>query len=218
MNKKSNHRLIDKVRKEGRSVILIASGNRGKVVEVKEILGFSGVEFLDLNQVSFSGRIEEIGLTFEENALIKGEAIYREYHIPVLADDSGLVVPSLKGLPGIYSARFAGEGAGDDENIRLLLHRMEGYSEELREAWFYCAAVFYYTFGRHFIASGTVYGRITEEPLGEQGFGYDPVFYLPEYGKTMAQLPPMVKNRISHRAKAFGSLRDLIAGYLQAGK
>ncbi|MGQ9615295.1 MAG: RdgB/HAM1 family non-canonical purine NTP pyrophosphatase [Spirochaetota bacterium] len=203
--------------KEGRSTILIASRNRGKVVELKEILGFPEVEFLDLNQVSFSGRIKEVGLTFEENALIKGEAIYREYHIPVLADDSGLVVPSLRGLPGIYSARFAGEGAGDDENIKLLLYKMKGYTDELREAWFYCAAVFYYAPERYFLATGTVYGKITEEPSGDRGFGYDPVFYLPEYEKTMAQLQHEEKNRISHRARALGKLRELIVKNLHLG-
>jgi len=204
--------------KEGKGIILIASGNRGKVREIKEILGFPEVKLLDLNQISFRGKIEESGLTFEENALIKGEAIYREYRIPVLAEDSGLVVPSLHGLPGIYSARFAGEGAGDDQNIRLLLSKMEGYPDELREAWFYCAVVFYYDPGRYFIASGTVYGRIAREPMGDQGFGYDPVFYLPEYGKTMAQLSPQIKNRISHRAKALSSIKDLIREHLKGSK
>jgi XTP/dITP diphosphohydrolase len=190
--------------------IVIASKNSGKISEIRGILTLEDIEFHDLGTLGFEERIEERGRTFRENALIKAEAVFRRYGIPVVADDSGLSVAALGGKPGVLSARFAGPEATDRANNDLLLELLRGVPEEARNAFFFCAAVFFHGRGRYLYAEARVDGLIAMEPAGENGFGYDPLFFLPPFGKTMAQLPPEVKNAVSHRSKAFRELGGLI--------
>ncbi len=195
--------------------IIIASKNKGKISEIKKILSLKEVELLDLSELSFSSSIEESGITFRENALIKAETVFSLYKIPVIADDSGLSVWCLGGKPGVFSARFAGPDASDEGNNRLLLEKLQGIPDEERTAWFCCAAIFYHSTGKYFVSEGKVDGEITQSPVGKNGFGYDPIFFIPEYGKTMAQLSAHEKNRISHRALAFRGLKKYIEEYLR---
>jgi len=187
------------------------------VREIRDILDSlsKGIEILDLTQLPFTGIIEENGKTFEENALIKAKAVYDEFKLPVVADDSGLCVEALDGRPGVFSARFAGPEATDEENNLLLIEKLRNVREAGRKAWFSCVAVFYYADNRYFICEGRVYGVITDRPGGSGGFGYDPLFYLSSLGRTMAQLTPAEKNGISHRGMAFGALKEYIEGYFR---
>ncbi len=195
--------------------MVIASKNIGKVREIRSILGSAcfGMEVLDLNRLPFAGIVEETGSTFEENALIKAKAVYNEFKLPVVADDSGLCVEALDGGPGVFSARFAGPEATDEENNRLLIEKLQNIRDAARKAWFSCVAVFYYADNRYFSCEGRVYGIIADRPRGKGGFGYDPLFYLPLLGKTMAQLTSVEKNSISHRGTAFRALKEYIEGY-----
>ncbi len=155
---------------------------------------------------------EETGLSFIENAILKARHASSLANKPALADDSGLVVPSLNGEPGIYSARYAGRKANDEDNIQQLLSKMADLSQEQRQAYFFCAIALM----QHakdptpIIATGIFHGIISVKPSGTNGFGYDPVFYLNEYQCTAAELPAKIKNRISHRAKALNQLRALL--------
>jgi XTP/dITP diphosphohydrolase len=193
--------------------IVIASKNIGKISEIRNILMLENVEFLDLRALDFEENIEESGRTFRENALIKAEAVFGRYGIPVVADDSGLSVGALGGRPGVMSARFSGLRATDKTNNELLLEMLRGVPHKARRASFFCAAVFYHCRGEYLYAEGRVDGFIAMEPAGRNGFGYDPLFYLPDFGKTMAQLPREVKNTISHRSKAFRELGALIRAH-----
>jgi XTP/dITP diphosphohydrolase len=194
--------------------LIIASRNMGKIEEIKRILGMSEIEYHDLESLGFKEPIEESGTSFGENALIKARIIFNKYRIPVVSDDSGLTVPYLRGSPGVYSARFAGPDATDDENNSLLLQMLEGVPPGLRIAQFQCAACLYYDTEKFVIEEGSIGGFITFEPAGENGFGYDPLFYLPEYKKTIAQLEDEEKNAVSHRAQSFKKLKPHIQGYL----
>jgi XTP/dITP diphosphohydrolase len=182
----------------------------GKIDEIKKILGMSEIEYLDLDSLGFEEPIEESGASFSENAIIKARIIFNKYRISVVSDDSGLSVPYLRGSPGIYSSRFAGPDATDDENNSLLLQMLEGVPPGLRIAQFQCAACFYYDMERFVVEEGNLGGFITFEPAGENGFGYDPLFYLPEYKKTIAQLKGEEKNAVSHRAQSFTKLKPHI--------
>jgi XTP/dITP diphosphohydrolase len=195
--------------------IIIASKNTAKIAEIKSILLLNDIELLGLDELLFDGTIEESGSTFEENALIKAEAVYKMFRLPVIADDSGLVVPLLGGQPGVFSARFSGLRATDEQNNDLLLRKLQGIEEKGRKAWFSCVALFYYAQEEYKVAEGKVHGYIASSPAGSNGFGYDPLFFLPEYGKTMAQLPGKEKNRISHRGKAFRGLRIHITTFFK---
>lgn len=190
--------------------IVIASKNRGKISEIRDIMKIENVEFLDLETLGFDERIEETGLTFRENAVIKAEAVFQRYGVPAVADDSGLSVAVLGGKPGVMSARFSGPRATDRANNELLLRMLRGVPREERGASFICAAVFHRGRGEYLYAEGKVDGFIAMEPAGKNGFGYDPLFFLPDFGKTMAQLEPEVKNAISHRSKAFRELAALV--------
>jgi len=189
--------------------------NSGKVREIRAIIGSvrPEMEILDLTELPYAEKIDETGNSFKENALIKAKAVYTEFKLPVVADDSGLCVEALDGLPGVLSARFAGPNATDEENNRLLIEKLKNVREEERKAWFSCAAVFYYAENRYIHCEGRVWGVIAEQPRGSDGFGYDPLFYLPSFGKTMAQLKSSEKNRISHRGKAFRALKKHIEEY-----
>ena len=185
--------------------LLIASNNQKKLKEIKDILSdfFTPVS---LAEKGFVSEPEETGTTFEENALIKAKAAAEISGMPALADDSGLAVDALDGAPGVYSARYAGENTNDEKNNRLLLKNMEGKTD--RNAKFVSSVVLILPSGKILTANGECRGQILEEGRGQNGFGYDPLFFLPEFGKTMAELSPEEKNRISHRGNALKNLRE----------
>lgn len=189
--------------------IVLASNNPGKVREIGQILADLALEVLPQSAFNIE-EIEETGLSFVENAILKARHAAAESGLPAIADDSGLEVDVLKGAPGIYSARYAGSGASDSQNLQKLLAELEKVPEAERTARFQCLMVFM----RHsedptpLICQGTWEGRITFEPRGESGFGYDPVFFVPSHNCTSAELAPEVKNQLSHRGQA---LRLLVA-------
>jgi XTP/dITP diphosphohydrolase len=188
--------------------IIFASKNEGKVKEVRYILNGINSEILSLNDVGFTDEIHESEDTFEGNAKIKAKIIYDRYKLPTIADDSGIVAMQLGNEPGVYSARYAGENATDEDNNRKLLDRLKSFPEP-HKGKFVCAAVYY--FGADFIvAMGEIVGTIIKEPRGTNGFGYDPLFLPDGYDKTTAELPPEIKNKISHRYKAFNQLKNYL--------
>jgi len=185
--------------------IIFASKNEGKVKEVRHILNGVKAEIISLNDVGFTDEIQETADTFEDNAKIKAEIIYNTFKLPTIADDSGIVAMQLGNEPGVYSARYAGENATDEANNNKLLERLKSFPEP-HKGKFICAAVYY--FGADFIvAMGEIVGRIIKEPRGTNGFGYDPLFLPDGYNKTTAELPQEIKNKISHRFKAFDQLK-----------
>jgi XTP/dITP diphosphohydrolase len=191
----------------GLKKILFASRNRGKIKEIQALLAEHGVTLQSLDDYPDLPVISEDGNSFLENALKKARTIAELTGETVLADDSGLEVAALDGAPGIYSARYAGDSADDEKNILKLLSDLEGIPPAEREAAFRCILVLCQPDGRYHAFDGRWEGRIAEAPAGKGGFGYDPVFYLPEQGVTVAELPAGRKNRISHRAKAAEKLR-----------
>jgi XTP/dITP diphosphohydrolase len=188
--------------------IIFASKNEGKVKEVRHILNGIKAEILSLNDVGYIDEIHETEATFEGNAKIKAETIYNTFKLPTIADDSGIVAMQLGNEPGVYSARYSGENATDEDNNRKLLDRLKSYPEP-HKGKFICAAVYY--FGADFIvAMGEIAGSIIKEPRGTNGFGYDPLFLPDGYDKTTAELPPEIKNKISHRFRAFNQLKKYL--------
>ncbi len=185
--------------------IIFASGNEGKVDEVRKILSELNIQIVSLHDVDFMGEIEENGDSFEENAKIKAIEIYNNYKLPTIADDSGLVVEQLNGEPGIYSARYAGIDSDDEANNIMLLENLNSMPEPHR-AKFVCSAV-YYSGKEIYITFGEVYGKIISKARGTNGFGYDPLFVPDGYSKTMAELDSGTKNSISHRFKAFDQIK-----------
>lgn len=181
--------------------IAVASGNKGKIKEICEI--FTGVEIISMHDLGFDGDIEETGKSFKENAKIKAKFIAEKYKIPALADDSGLCVNSLYGAPGIYSARFSGEG--DEGNRKLLLKRLHGITD--RKAYFESAVCLYFPDGRTYFGEGKTYGRILQEEIGENGFGYDCLFYSDDLKKSFGLATAEEKNSVSHRYRALCDLR-----------
>lgn len=190
--------------------LILATGNKGKITELEAIL--APIHCISQTSLGIDS-VEETGLSFVENALLKARHASRIANKPALADDSGLVVAALQGQPGIYSARFAGSHATDAENIALLLKKLENTPEQERQGYFYCAIalVQHAEDPTPIIACGRLSGLITNHSMGEHGFGYDPVFYLPSHQCTAAQLPANIKNTISHRAKALENLRQQLA-------
>lgn len=194
--------------------IVIAIRNQGKRREIERLLDPLGYEIRDLSQFQDIGDIVEDGSTFEENALKKALAVQK--HIGdalVLADDSGLCVDALDGQPGVYSARYAGETATDEENNRKLLEAMQGIPFEQRGGRFVCVLVLSAPDREPVIVRGECGGFITTEAMGTKGFGYDPLFYLEEFGCTMAELSLEHKNQVSHRAIALGKLKDMLESF-----
>jgi len=194
--------------------ILAATTNPGKIREITEILAGLEVAILTPKETNVVLDVEEDGSSFAENAAIKARAWCAASGLPALADDSGLCVDALGGRPGVRSARFAGQGASDEDNYLLLLESMSG--EKDRRARFVCAVALAFPGGDIVFAEGSYEGRILEEPVGEGGFGYDPVFFDPASGKSFAQLSPQEKNERSHRKKALVELKRklLQSGYL----
>ena len=188
--------------------IIFASKNEGKVKEVRHILNGINAKIISLNDVGFKDEIAETEDTFEGNARIKAEAIYNKFKLPTIADDSGIIAIQLGNEPGVYSARYAGENASDEENNKKLLEKLRTFPEPHRGK-FICAAVYF--FGDDFITTrGEVEGIIIREARGTNGFGYDPLFLPDDFDKTTAELPSEIKNKISHRFKAFNQLKKYL--------
>ncbi|MFO7593498.1 MAG: XTP/dITP diphosphatase [Pseudomonadota bacterium] len=192
--------------------VVLASGNKGKVREINQILAGLDIEVVPQSDFDVP-EAEETGLTFVENAILKARNAARHTGLPAIADDSGLEVDTLRGAPGIYSARYAGVGAGDEQNLTKLLNTLEGVAEAERSARFQCLMVYM----EHdldptpIICQGTWEGVITQAPAGENGFGYDPVFHVPSHGCTAAQLSAEEKNRLSHRGQALQRLLQALS-------
>lgn len=191
--------------------VVLASSNRGKLREINQILAQLGMQAIPQSELGVHDA-EETGLSFVENAILKARHATRTTGLPALADDSGLEVDALDGAPGIYSARYAGPGAGDADNVRKLLQALEGVPDAERAARFQCLIVYM----RHaedptpLICQGSWEGRILHNPQGESGFGYDPVFFVPEEHCSAAELPAAMKNRLSHRGKALACLLEAL--------
>ena len=188
--------------------IIFATGNQGKMKEIREILSGLDVEVVSMKEAGIQADIEENGTTFEENAVIKAKTICELTGEIVLADDSGLEIDYLNKEPGVYSARYMGEDTSYRIKNQSLIDRLEGVPDEQRTARFVCAAAAAFPDGRVKTVRAAMEGRIGYEEKGENGFGYDPIFYLPEYGCTSAELSLEEKNKISHRGKALRAIRD----------
>jgi len=190
--------------------IVLASGNPGKVREIRRILGEFGVEIVPQTELGV-GDADETGSSFVENALIKARHAADLTGLPAIADDSGLVVDALDGRPGVYSARYAGVQASDDDNIEKLLRELHGVPDDKRTAAFHCCAVYVSADdSTSLVAEGRWQGRILGERRGSGGFGYDPVFFDPECGRSAAELGPELKNARSHRGKALAALAEML--------
>ncbi len=190
--------------------MIFATGNENKMKEIREILGALPLEILSMKEAGVSADIVEDGKTFEENALIKARAICKLAGEMVLADDSGLEIDYLNKEPGIYSARYMGEDTSYHIKNKSLIDRLEGVPDEKRTARFVCAIAAVFPDGKELVVRGTVEGIIGYEEKGENGFGYDPIFYLPERGCTTAELSPEEKNSISHRGNALRLMNELL--------
>ena len=182
--------------------LLLATNNKAKVREYKHLLQGLPFEVVSLAELGINTRVDEVGESLEENARLKATTIAQESRLLTLADDSGLEVDALGGEPGRLSARYAGEGASDKDRVNYLLSRLKDVPGEKRSARFRCVIAIATPDGEVELCSGECHGFITPETRGEEGFGYDPIFYLPELGKTMAELTLEEKNRVSHRGKA----------------
>lgn len=198
--------------------IIFATGNEGKMKEIKMILGDLDIPVVSMKEAGISADIEENGTTFEENALIKAKTICEMTGELVLADDSGLEIDALNGEPGVYSARYMGEETSYHIKNANLVQRLEGVADEKRTARFVCAMAAAFPDGNTITTRGTIEGRIGYEERGENGFGYDPIFYLPEYGCSTAELSLEKKNELSHRGKALRAIREKLKDYLNTQK
>lgn len=195
--------------------MIFATGNEGKMREVRMILGDLGAEILSLKEAGIQAEAEENGTTFEENAVIKAKEIMEKTGALVLADDSGLEVDALNGEPGIYSARYMGHETSYHIKNKNLIERLEGKTGEERSARFVCAIAACFPDGRVLTTRGTMEGQIGYEEKGENGFGYDPIFYLPEYQCYSGELPLEEKNKLSHRGKAASSDEGAAGGFMK---
>ena len=191
--------------------LLLATNNQGKVSEYRRLLQNLPYELITLAEEGITTIVSEVGESLEENARLKATLLAAESQLLALADDSGLEVDALGGEPGRLSARYAGENASDKELVNYLLLRLKGVPWEKRSARFRCVIALATPGGEVEFCSGECRGFITFAPRGEQGFGYDPIFYLPELDKTMAELPLEIKNRVSHRGLAAGKVYQLLA-------
>nr|WP_325199944.1 XTP/dITP diphosphatase [uncultured Oscillibacter sp.] len=191
---------------------VLATHNPGKLAEMKAILSGLGVEVLSPAEAGVEVDVEETGTTFAENAMLKAKAVCAAAGLPAIADDSGLCVDALNGGPGVYSARYGGEGLDDRGRCMLLLRSMRG--QGTRIAHFSCAVACAFPGGDTLTAEGRCDGAIAFAPLGESGFGYDPVFLIPELGKTFGQIGPEEKSKISHRGRALAAFAEKLGTYL----
>lgn len=188
--------------------LIFATGNAGKMREIRLILEDLGMEILSMKEAGIAVDVEENGTTFEENAVIKAKAIGERTNAIVLADDSGLEVDYLNKEPGVYSARYMGEDTSYRIKNQNIIDRLEGVPDEKRTARFVCAIAAHLPDGRILTTRGTIEGIIGYEERGEGGFGYDPIFFLPEYGCSTAELSMEQKNELSHRGKALRAMKE----------
>lgn len=202
--------------------IVFATGNAGKIREIEAILADLGVEVISMKEAGVTAEIEENGSTYEENALIKARAVAdclkaagQQADTAVMADDSGLEIDFLGREPGIYSARYLGEDTSYRIKNANLISRLEGVEDERRTARFVCAIAAVLPDGRELTSRGTIEGRIGYEEKGSNGFGYDPIFYVPEYGRTTAELSEEEKNRVSHRGNALRLMKRQLIDVMQ---
>ena len=190
--------------------LVLATRNPHKGAELAALLGDLEIKIRTLAEFPDAPTVVEDGDTCRANAVKKATALARHTGLPAVADDTGLEVDALGGRPGVHAARYAGEGATYENNWRKLIRELEGVPKERRRARFITVAAVAMPSAKVAIAEGSLEGRITEAPAGTQGFGYDPVFFVPEVGKTLAQLTLAEKNRISHRARAFAKVREIL--------
>lgn len=195
--------------------IILASNNSNKVREVKEILKDMNVEIISMKEAGIDLDIEENGTTFEENALIKARAVCKLTGNITIADDSGLEVDYLDKQPGVYSARFMGHDTSYDIKNQAIIDKLKGVEGNDRSARFVAAIAAVFPDGKELVTRGTMEGLIAREPAGENGFGYDPIVYLSEYGCCSAQLSPEEKNKISHRGKALRKMKEELIQYIR---
>ena len=196
--------------------VVLASKNQHKLVEISKITEKFGIELVLQSELGVDIDVEEIGTTFEENSFLKAEAVMKATGLPALADDSGIAVDALNGEPGIYSARYGFDESLDDwGRLELLLKNTEHVPDGQRQAQFVCVITMVTPDGQTIQARGEIHGELTREPAGENGFGYDPIFYYPPLGKTTAELSPEEKNLVSHRGNALRVFYDKLkeAGY-----
>ena len=196
--------------------IVFATGNAGKMKEIRLILSDLGMEICSMKEAGIQTEVEENGTTFEENAVLKAKAIGEHTDAIVLADDFGLEVDYLNKEPGVYSARYLGEDTSYRIKNQSLIDRLDGVPEEKRTARFVCAIAAHLPDGRMLTTRGTIEGIIGYEERGEGGFGYDPIFYLPEYGCSTAELSMEKKNELSHRGKALRAMKEELKKALEA--
>lgn len=183
--------------------VVLASKNKHKLVEISKITEKFDIDLVLQSELGVDIDVEETGTTFEENSLLKAQAVMKATGLPALADDSGIAVDALNGEPGVYSARYGFDDSLDDwGRVLLLLKNTEHVPDEQRQAQFVCVITLVTPDGQTIQARGEVHGYLTRQPAGEGGFGYDPIFYYPPYGKTLAQVSPEEKNAVSHRANA----------------
>jgi len=197
--------------------LVLASRNPGKLKELKALLRPLDIEVASLQDYPHIPEVAEDGTTFAENAVKKARAVAAATGLLALADDSGLEVDYLNGAPGVFSARFAGAGHDDRANNEKLLRLLEGVPPEKRTARFRCVVAIATPEGKVYTAEGICEGVIATEPRGERGFGYDPLFLVPQLGKTFAELEPSLKNTISHRARALAKAREILSAILSCG-
>ena len=190
--------------------IVIATGNKDKVREINELLEGTGFEAVSMKEAGIKCDIVEDADSFKGNALIKAQTVAKFTDDYVLADDSGLCIDALDGAPGIYSARFCGENSTYEEKFKKIFEMLEGVPEEKRTAHFTCAIAVVNPDKTSFTVEEYFHGVLHETPVGQNGFGYDPIFYVPEYGMTSAQMSPELKNSMSHRGKALRKAVELI--------
>ncbi len=190
--------------------VIFATGNENKLREIRQITADMDIEIVSMKDAGVYVDVEETGTTFEENAYLKASAIAKKSGLPTLADDSGLEIDYLGKEPGIYSSRYMGEDTPYPVKNAELLRRMEGVPDEKRTARFVCAICYVRPDGSSETVRATMEGRVAYEIAGENGFGYDPIFFLPERGCTSAELSPEAKNEISHRGKALRMMRDIL--------
>ncbi len=194
----------------GKKRVIFATKNQAKLKEIRAILGESNIEVVSMEEAGIDIEVEETGSTFEENAMLKATKIMEITNDIVLADDSGLEVDYLDKEPGIFSARYAGENTPYKIKNKLIIDRLEGVKESKRTARFVCVIAAAFLDGHVETTRGTIEGLIGYEEKGENGFGYDPIFYVPEYKMTTAEMPPEIKNRISHRGKALRGMKSIL--------
>lgn len=192
------------------NIIILATNNKSKVKEISEMMSGSDITFVSLADAGINVEVEETGTTFEENALLKAREICKLSGKPTISDDSGLEIDALDGAPGIYSSRFMGEDTSYDIKNNALIEKLENVANPDRTARFRCCMALVLPDGREFVTEGTMEGIIAREPKGINGFGYDPILFIPEYNRTSAELSSEEKNNISHRGEALRKMIEVI--------